>query len=163
VVSLKGPGKRKTRRNFVVYDDRSDTPRLHLEFRYSGTEMCSRRGMSHAHDFAALDLYDVLLKDVRLSALDMRRVDKLVEQEAHETARHHRARRGRQPRCHTTTAGVRNRIERIILCSVFDDEELPDWTQGLFNATVQDVLDEIALVRRDRYAVIHLPAALLLY
>jgi hypothetical protein len=152
--------QRDTRRNIAMYADRSPRPRLHVEFRYRGARSCQQRGINHAQDLVALDPYKVLLQDFCLSALNPKRVNKLVEQEARRLADHYRAGRTRLLPCFCLPDLVRRRLQRMVLTLISDDEELPDWAD-LVELPVQEVLDA-AYFLHDRYATVRLPGACLL-
>jgi hypothetical protein len=75
-----------SQRNIAIYADRpskiTNRPAVHIEIRYSRAHMCRRRGVRRAGDLLKFDYAAYLDRDIRLSAVNWEKADRLILAEA---------------------------------------------------------------------------------
>jgi hypothetical protein len=140
---------RTSRRNVALYADRpskvTGEPAVHVEFRYTGTAACKRRGIYHIGDLLNFDPGICLQRDMRISVLNLRKLDRLVAALARELEMSHTARRRRYA-VGFDRRSMRRRIRGLICRVLADGDRFPEWHE-LEHLPVQKCMDAGGLMR----------------
>jgi hypothetical protein len=139
-------------RNIAIYADRpskiTNRPAVHIEIRYSGAHMCRRRGVRRAGDLLQFDPGAYLDRDIRLSAVNWEKVDRLILAEACRQAAHRKSQHRRRlsnlvddtdPRAITTS------IKSLLQQRVARSGDPPSW--GSSAVPVEDWLEVSPFIR----------------